>query len=300
MTAAQAVVFTNQPTGTVTSGGTTTSDTSFTVTATNAFPVASSTAVPATLFAIMDPALPTEIMYVTTAPGGTGSGQAWTVARAQEGTSGVSHSSNWTCVQVVTAGTLQNFKQATNAVTSAVTVATTTETVVAVYDPLSSDIVAGATFEAVAYGTFATSNATAANRQMVWTLRWGGSGSVGGTYTVGSGVALCRILTGTGGNCISLDTTQVAGASFDVNGTVTLLSSTTATANMNLFCTNSSNSLIVVQATAQATNATTGAASSATPVTISGSGPLFLTAYWGGTVTNQTLTATAPVIYRAA
>jgi hypothetical protein len=111
---AQAEVYANQPTGTVTAGGTTTSDTAFTVTAVTAFPVASTSPVPNTVFRIMDPALPAEIMLVTVCPGGAGAGQSWTVARAQEGTAGVAHAASWTCVQVITAASLGADLQAVN------------------------------------------------------------------------------------------------------------------------------------------------------------------------------------------
>ena len=78
----------------------------------------------------------------------------------------------------------------------------------------------------------------------------------------------------TNSNAPSLaSTTSVAGSSFDFNGTITLLSSTQATCNANLFYTNSSNSLITTASDATATNATAGTASQSAPVTISGSGP---------------------------
>jgi hypothetical protein len=105
-------VFTNAPTGTVTAGGTTTTDTAFTVSPATAFPVAG-TGPPAAWFRITDQALamPTEIMYVSVCPGGTTSGQSWTVARAQEGSTAVAHAANWVAEQVVTAATLASFGQ---------------------------------------------------------------------------------------------------------------------------------------------------------------------------------------------
>ena len=280
--------FANQPTASVTAGGTTTSDTAFTVTTNDSWPAASSTSTPNNFFRIVDQADTSEIMIVTTAPGGNSAGQSWTVTRGAEGSTAVAHTAGWTAVQVVTAGTLQNFQQASNATTTPLTITSATETVVASYQPVSIDIEAGATFEAIAFGVHSVAGvATAASRQMTWTLRWGGL----------AGTILCRIITGT--NAASIATTAVAGSSFDVNGSVTLITTTSATANINLFYTNSTNSLTVAQATAQATNATAGAASSATAVTISGSGPLVLTAFWGAG-TGVSLTATAPVVYRAA
>jgi hypothetical protein len=105
-------VFANNPAGTVNSGGTDapaagTSE-AWTVNVTAAFAVASSTAVPATHFHIVDPAAPTEVMKVTTSPGGTGSGQSWTVTRGAEGSTPVTHAAGFTIVQSVTAGALQS------------------------------------------------------------------------------------------------------------------------------------------------------------------------------------------------
>lgn len=269
-------VFGNQPTATITAGGTTTSDTAFTVTATNSWPAASTSTTPNTFFHIVDAANTSEIMLVTVSPGGSGSGQSWTVARAQEGTTGISHSANWTAVQLVTAGTLQNFKQASTAATSPVTVGNTlTETVIATFQPVTSDIVAGTTFHAEAFGTLGTS-ATAADNILTWNLRWGG---VGGT-------SLLTMVTGT--SCPVLGT-SLSGRSFDVNGSVVLLSSTSAVANINFWW----------QLTA--TTTATGVVSAATGTTISGSGPLVLTAKWGAVaIAGSTLTVPAPFILRVA
>jgi hypothetical protein len=103
-------VFTNTPAGTVTSGGTDapasgTSE-SLTVTATVAFPVASTSATPPTVFHFCDIAAPSEIMRATVAPGGTGTGQAWTVTRGAEGTTPVTHATGYTIATVITAGWL--------------------------------------------------------------------------------------------------------------------------------------------------------------------------------------------------
>jgi hypothetical protein len=241
---------------------------------------------PGNYFYIRDPADTTnEIVLVYS---GGSSSTTWYVQRGMNGAT-VAHSALATWVQVISPYTLQNFKQAPGATTTPVTVGNTaTETVVATYTPVSTDIAAATSYEAVAYGIYATNNATA-RAQMTWTLRWGGV----------TGTILCQVTTNS--NAASLSTTtSVAGASFDVNGTVTLLSTTTATANLNLFYTNSSNSLVVAQSTATATNATAGAASSATAVTISGSGPLVLTFKWTNNAASTSMTATAPLIYRAA
>ena len=103
-------VFANTPAGTVTAGGTDapasgTSE-SLTVTATVAFPVASTSGTPPTVFHVCDVAAPSELMRVTVAPGGTGTGQAWTVIRGAEGTTPVAHATGFTIAQVITAGWL--------------------------------------------------------------------------------------------------------------------------------------------------------------------------------------------------
>lgn len=268
-------------------------------TGSTSFPVANHLLTPATYFYVTDPADTThEIIEVTDNNSSGSPGTSWSVTRGALGTSTVAHAALATYVQTVSHGTLQNFKQTPGAATTAVTISNSaTETIVAAYTPLSQEIFAGVTWEAVAFGTFATGNSTAHTLQ--WSLYWGGSGSVGGAYTSTGGAALCKILTGTNSVAMAALTTFASGSSFDVNASVTLLSTTTATANMNLFFNNAAN-LTTAQATATATNATTGGASSATAVTISGSGPIFLTAKWGAAQSATTLTATAPLIFREA
>ena len=112
-------VWANDAVGTVTSGGTTaptagTSE-SWTVTASVAFPVASSGATPPTQFYVCDVAVPTEKMLVTVAPGGSGSGQSWTVTRGADSTATTTHASGFTIQQVATHGTLAGFLQANQA-----------------------------------------------------------------------------------------------------------------------------------------------------------------------------------------
>lgn len=269
-------VFGNQPTATVTAGGTTTSDTAFTITATNSWPAAATSTTPNTFFHIVDAANTSEIMLVTVSPGGSGVGQSWTVARAQEGTTGISHSANWTAVQLVTAGTLQNFKQASTATVSAINYNTsTTETVVATFQPQTADVAAGTTFHAEAFGTIKTN---AAAQPLTWNLRWGGV----------AGTSILSMLTGVDTVALASIT---AAVSFDVNGSVTLLSSTSAVANINFWWKNS------------ATLTTAGVSevkSSGTGVTISGSGPLVLTAKWTTSSANNALVIPAAFIIRSA
>jgi hypothetical protein len=274
--------FGNQPSAEITSGGTTTSlsDDAFTATPQNStvWPVASASAVPPTFFRIVDQANTSEIMIVTTAPGGSGSGQSWSVTRAAEGTTAVAHAANWIAVQAVTAGTLANIKQATKAASTVTLASSTTETVLASYTPQSSELVAGVSFEAVAFGTYGIASASS-RPVLTFRLRWGGV----------SGTLLASLATGT--NIATFSSTTVAsGCSFDVNGTVTWVSATQAAANLNLWMNNPTTGV----------NATTTGVSSPALVTISGSGPLVLTAQWSVSNASNTLTATSPLIYRAA
>ena len=99
---------TNQGSGTVTSGGLTapssgTSE-SWTITAANAFPQVSSGN--GTTFKFADPALTSEIMMATAAPGGTGAGQAWTVTRGAESTIPVVHSAGFAISELITAAVI--------------------------------------------------------------------------------------------------------------------------------------------------------------------------------------------------
>ena len=106
--------FAHIATGTVTSGGTTApsagTSQSWTVTATAAFPLASSSTTPPTWFYAVDPAAVSELFQVTVCPGGTGSGQSWTVTRGANGTT-VTHSAGFTVDQVGSAYTFGAFPQ---------------------------------------------------------------------------------------------------------------------------------------------------------------------------------------------
>jgi pectate lyase-like protein len=108
-------------TATVTTGGTTapaagTVET-WTVNVTGAFPVAragvSGGAFPISVagsvnFHVADPVNPSEKFQVTTAPGGTGGAQSWTVSRGADGTTPVTHSAGFTIVLEVGAAALGN------------------------------------------------------------------------------------------------------------------------------------------------------------------------------------------------
>jgi hypothetical protein len=199
-------------------------------------------------------------------------------------------------VQDVTHLSLQNFKQTVGAGTSAVTVANTTnEIVLANYAPLASDLEAGTVFEAIAFGPLGKANGA---YTVAFNLYCGGSGSPGSTFVTTGSVLLASIKTGS--NAVALNTTMAAGGSFDVNAEVIYLSSTTATANMNLFWSGITATVAANSATTTNTSAS-GGTSAATPKTISGGGPIILTAVWTGTASaSSTLTATAPLVRRAA
>lgn len=100
-------VFANNAAATVVTGGTTapaagTSETWSSVNVTGAFPAASGTQ----QFHFIDPAAPSEKMLATATPGGTGSGQSWTVTRGVEGTTPAAHAAGFSVIPSVTAGAL--------------------------------------------------------------------------------------------------------------------------------------------------------------------------------------------------
>ena len=117
---------------------------------------------------------------------------------------------------------------------------------------------------------------------------------------MGNGALLASLKTG-GNMPVLVGTTLIAGASFDVNGTVTWLSSTTAHANMNAYLA-AGVALITANQTGTTVNTvSSGGASAAGPVTIPATnGPIILTAVWTANYTVYGLTAVAPAIYRVA
>lgn len=98
-------VFANEASTSVTAGGTTTSDTSFTVSSSASFPALSA----GQQFAIVDRAAPSEVMLVTAV-----SGTTWTVTRAAEGSAAITHSTPWTADLVITEGFLSALAQGTS------------------------------------------------------------------------------------------------------------------------------------------------------------------------------------------
>jgi hypothetical protein len=312
------VVFANQPTTTVSTGGTSapaalTSE-QWTVASSTTFPAVSATALPSTYFLVADTAATSEIIAVTAI-----TSTVWGVTRGFEGTTPVTHSGGFTVMQVVSAGTLQNFKQASNAQTSTVTVSnSSTETVVASYTPFPGEVEAGATFEIAASGTFgATTNAIPT---LQWTIYSGGSGAPGASFTATGSSVLCQMVTGsttTSTLCPPLGTTTAttttaattgppgqfisiarlsAGTSFDVNGTVEWISTTSAIGNLNFFWT-----LRGLNATTFPTYGFTGVVSSAAAVTgLTSTNPIIITVKWNTASAANALTAPAPLVFRGA
>lgn len=275
--AASAVIATNGYNGGASTAGAPSSGTteSWTMgTGSTSFPPASNSSNPTTYFYMEDVADTThELVMVTNV-----SGTAFSVTRGAGGTTPVTHAAGATWVQAITPLTLQNFKQTPGATTSAVTVSTTTETALAVYSPLAADEIAGTSWEAVAFGSIQKlGGATTAT--LTWRLRWGWVSS--GT----PGTAIVTLVSGTGGP--ALLTTLAAGSSFDVNGTVTMLTTTSLVANLNFWWSPSTG---VVSGNQTASNGS--------GVTVSGSGPLALTAQWSAVTNTESLTCPAPLIYR--
>ena len=278
------VTFANQPPTTVATGGTAAlsqgAAEAWTVGSGASFPVAATSTFPATFFMVADTASTSEIICVTVAS--TASPWVWNVTRGAEGTTPVTHATGFTVQQVVTAGSLTNFKQASNAEITPVTVGNTTASItVATYTPILSDIEAGASFEIIAFGPYAVS--TGARPVLTWSVLWGA-------------VTVASLKSGT--NAPAFITTVGAGASFDVNGTLALLSSTQATCNINWWYVNGA--LTVTGSNATTANNGSGSTASSTPVNISGDGPITLTAQWSTASTSDTLTVVSPLIYRAA
>lgn len=243
-------------------------------TGSTSFPVAQNTVFPSNYFFVRDPADTTnEIVLVSNNNSSGSPGTTWAVQRGMSGAC-VAHATGATWVQVIAPYTLGNFKQQAGAATSAVTVAaTTTETLVATFQPQAGEVIGGSAWEFVAFGPIITS-ATATT--LTWTLRWGGL----------AGTSLLTLVTGT--NAVALPTSIAAGGSFDVNGSVTLLSATSAVANLNFFA-----NKVAAQVTgvASSQSATTG---------LTGTGPVVLTVKWGAATAGNSLTALAPAVYRMA
>ena len=246
---------------------------------------------PGNYFYIRDPADTTnEIVLVYAGGGGT---STWYVQRGMNGAT-VAHASGATWVQVISPYTLQSFKQTPGNVSSAIVQTGTSSLVLASYTPLSAEVAAGTSWRVIAYA--ASIGWTAAPVQNV-SLYWGGSGSVGGVYTPGT--ALASILTNTNATRLTPTTvtTNTSGMSMDVEGSITLITATTATCNMNMWYSTSTTRTTNISNASVVNNGAAGAVNLATPVTVSGNGPIFLVATWSGG-TAPTATWTAPLIFR--
>jgi len=267
-------------------------------TGSTSFPVANSSldatdfnaALVETYFYVRDPADATNELVLVENNNSSGSpGTTWKVQRGMNGAT-AAHASGATWEQVITPYTLQNMKQATGATASAVTVGnTTTETIVASYYPTPYELVAGSTFDIYAFGHFTQG----AKPVLTWRLCWGNTLALGGTQLAGLSTATTGPAPTITQNAVSwgASTMTAAGLSFDINGQVIFLSATSATSNINWWYSNANNT------TSTAANALTSPAS---PVTVSGNGPLLLTVQWGTATAINTLTATAPLIHRVA
>lgn len=250
---------------------------------------------PGNFFYIRDPADTTnEIVLVYAGGGGT---STWYVQRGMNGAT-VAHSALATWVQVISPYTLGAFKQASNAITTQATISTsTTETVLATYAPLTTDIVAGATFAAISYGPTPIHGGSTHTGTLAFNLYWGGSGSIGGAFTATGSTLVASLKTGSNMAALPSVTTMVTGASFDINGELTLVSATTAHANLNSWLNIAAALTTVPLIGTSADTTTSGGASTAGPITISGSGPIILTAVFSGGWTVYGLTANS-LIYR--
>lgn len=284
--------YANNPNTTATAvggGSISSSATSITVSSSSSFPAASNTAVPATQFHIADPAVPGELITVTNV-----SGTTWTIARGAEGTTAASHASGATFYQVVSAGDLTAMKQASSAISSFSSPLSNsaTETVVCTYTPVTGEIVAGTTFELMASGLLRATSL--AGSQLTWRIRWGGlsgtvllimvGGSSAGSTGSATGVYAC--------GAFSTAMTVTQGVPFDINGTVTFVSTTSATANLNFWYGQGTGTC----GTGVASNGVAITGLTAPP----GGGPLVLTAQWTSASTGYVLSIPAPAVYRAA
>lgn len=245
---------------------------------------------PGNYFYVTDPADTTHEIVLVYDNNSSGSpGTSWKVERGMNGAT-VAHSSGATWVQVVSPFTLQNMKQAPGAAVSAITVGnTTTETIVATYYPTADEVSAGTTFDIYAFGHFTQG----AKPILTWRLCWGNTLTNGGTQLAGLSTATTGPAPTITQNAVSwgASTMTASGLSFDINGQVILVSPTSASSNINWWYSNANNT------TSTAANALTSPASA---VTISGNGPLLLTATWSVATAANTLTATAPLIHRVA
>ena len=278
-------VYTNNPSTTVATngynGGASTGDApaaltaeTWTVTSSASFPATSNATIPTTSFHIADAAASTELIQVTNI-----SGTTWTLTRGVEGTTPVTHAAGATFYQIVSASDLTQMLKGTGAdVTQFNLSASTTETAVVTYQPVTGEIVAGTVLYVNCSGTIrVTSTPT-----ITWQLRWGWVNS--GT----PGTSIGSLVSGT--NCTALSSSMSVARIMNLLGFVTFVSTTSACSTLNFS--------FAVNAT---TSVGTGLAASTAPTTISGSGPLALTATWSASSTSSiSLSIPVAAIVRAA
>jgi hypothetical protein len=145
------VSFANFPQTTVSNGGTAAlsqgASEQWTVSSSATFPGVSTS--PPTTFCVADTAATSEIVQVTAI-----TSNVWGVTRGAEGTTPVTHATNFTVQQVVTAGALQNFTQYPNSgATVASTAAASGLRTLATYVPPTADIPApGNVYDMTCFG----------------------------------------------------------------------------------------------------------------------------------------------------
>jgi hypothetical protein len=283
-------------------------------TGSTSFPVAQQTTFPYNYFFIRDPAdTSNEICMVILGGSNT---TTWSVIRGINGATST-HAAGATWTQLVAPNTLQNFKQAPGAGTTSVTIGNNSlnEIIVAAYTPYSGEVIAGTSFAIIASGTMGASTSATTVPTLQWTLYsvTSGTPTIGSTFTSTNGVVLSQLLTGsivTTNCCPPLATTTssttaaggngslariVPGTSFDVNGTIEWVSTTSALANLNFFWTIPAAS----GSTTQWTQGYTGVNTYKTATSLTATNPLILTCKWGGTAaTSNVATCPAPLIFR--
>jgi hypothetical protein len=152
------LIFANNSSASVTSGGTTTSDTSWTVGSVAGFPT---TLAAGQYFHIADSALPSEKIKVTGITGG-GPTYTWTVVRGDEGSTAASHSSPFNVQQVVSSGDFGTFTQTFNVKSYGAKGDDSTDDTTAIQNAINACITAGGGIVYFPAGTYkVTSTLTA-------------------------------------------------------------------------------------------------------------------------------------------
>lgn len=199
---------------------------SWAVGSTTGFPAASTGANPPTLFRIVDPAAPSEIMAVTNV-----SGTTWTVIRGYEGTTPVTHAAGFTVLNVVSAGYLGAVSMVrTTAAALATSANNIVATTIATFTVPANDAATGSWYQFNAFGT-ASSTGTptitfrakyGATGIATFTAITTASGLAGGGWQVAGNIyIITNGATGTISTFVRLDT-QINSSTTDA--TQTLLS----------------------------------------------------------------------------